>query len=190
MRDRRYAKQPSSESHKVTIVAIAIVAAVAALGAGYAFAQATPPTPQWGYGMMGGGYGAGMMNGVDVNAMQQWMSTTGARSVHNIVWGGLAETLGLTQEELNGELARGKTLTQIAEAKGVTQDELAAALETSAKAGLDKAVADGVLTREQADSMLNHMSGNFGWMLSHMGSLGNGAGPGGCHGNLAPQQGS
>lgn len=177
---------------KVTIVVIAIVAAVAALGAGYAFAQTTPPTPQWGYGMMGGngGYGAGMMNGVDVNAMHQWMCTTGARSVHNIVWGGLAETLGLTQDELNAELASGKTLAQIAEAKGVTQDELAAALETSAKAGLDKAVADGVLTQEQADSMFSNMGGNYGWMITHMGSLGNGAGPGGCHGNFAPQKSS
>ena len=176
---------------KVTIVAVAIVAAVAALGAGYAFAQTTPPTPQWGgYGMMGGGYGAGMMNGVDVNAMRNWMFTTGARSVHNTVWGGLAETLGLTPDELNAELASGKTLTQIAEAKGVSQDELAAALETSAKAGLDKAVADGVLTQEQADSMLSTMGGNYGWMISHMGSFGNGGGPGGCHGNFAPQQGS
>ena len=177
-----------STTIKVTIVVIAIVAAVAALGAGYAFAQTTPPTPQWGYGMMGGASGAGMMGGVDVNAMHQWMSTSGG--MHNIVWGGLAETLGLTQDELNAELASGKTLTQIAEAKGVSQDELAAALETSAKAGLDKAVADGVLTQEQADSMLSNMGGNYGWMISHMGSLGNGAGPGGCHGNFAPQQGS
>ena len=179
-----------STTIKVTIVVIAIVAAVAALGAGYAFAQTTPPTPQWGYGMMGGASGPGMMGGVDVNAMHQWMFTTGARSVHNTVWGGLAETLGLTQDELNAELASGKTLAQIAEAKGVSQDELAAALETSAKAGLDKAVTDGVLTQEQADGMLNTMGGNYGWMISHMGSFGNGAGPGGCHGNFAPEQGS
>ena len=179
---------------KVTIVAIAIVAAVAALGAGYAFAQTTPPTPQWGYSMMGGGYGAGMMGGfaqngdyAGMNTMHSWMYTSGARSVHNIVWGGLAETLGLTQDELNAELASGKTLAQIAEAKGVSQDELAAALETSAKAGLDKAVADGVLTQEQADQMLSHMAGNFEWMISHMGSMGGGFGPGGCHGNFAPQ---
>ncbi len=176
---------------KIAGIAAIVVLAIAALGAGFVFAQT--PTPQWGYGMMGGngGYGAGMMNGVDVNAMHQWMYTTGARSVHNIVWGGLAETLGLTQDELNAELASGKTLAQIAEAKGVTQDELAAALETSAKAGLDKAVADGVLTQEQADSMLNYMGGNYGWMISHMSAAGGaGFGPGGCHGNFAPQKSS
>ncbi len=177
---------------KIAGIAAIVVLAIAALGAGFVFAQTPTPQTPWGngYGMMGGngGYGAGMMNGVDVNAMHQWMFTSGG--MHNIVWGELAETLGLTQDELNAELASGKTLAQIAEAKGVTQDELAAALETSAKAGLDKAVADGVLTQEQADSMLSNMGGNYGWMLSHMGSLGNGAGPGGCHGNFAPQKSS
>jgi len=175
---------------KIAGIAAIVVLAIAALGAGFVFAQTPTPQTPWGngYGMMGSGYGAGMMNGVDVNAMHNWMYTSGG--VHNIVWGGLAETLGLTPDELNAELASGKTLTQIAEAKGVTPDELAAALETSAKAGLDKAVADGVLTQRQADSMLSNMGGNYGWMISHMGSFGNGAGPGGCHGNFAPQQGS
>lgn len=185
---------------KIAGIATIVVLAIAALGAGFVFAQTPTPQTPWGNGygmmggasgagMMGGGYGAGMMNGVDVNAMHQWMSTTDG--MHNIVWGGLAETLGLTQDELNAELASGKTLTQIAEAKGVSQDELAAALETSAKAGLDKAVTDGVLTQEQANGMLNTMGGNYGWMLSHMGSIGDaGFGPGGCHGNFAPRDNS
>jgi hypothetical protein len=63
---------------------------------------------------------------------------------------------------------------------------LAAMLETSVKTGLDKAVADGVLTQAQADQMLSQMGGNFGWMISHMGN-GGGFGPGGCHGNFVPQ---
>ena len=182
---------------KIAVIATVVVLAIAALGAGFVFAQTpTPPAP-WGnsYGMMGGNDGYGMMGNFAqngdyswMNNMHQWMFTSGG--MHNFVWGGLAETLGLTQDELNAELANGKTLAQIAEAKGVTQEQLAAALETSAKAGLDKAVADGVLTQEQADQMLSHMGGNDSWMLTHMSNFGGGFGPGGCHGNFAPQSNS
>jgi len=98
----------------------------------------------------------------------------------------------MTPDELNAELTSGKTLTEIAEAQGLTREQLAAALETSVKAGLDKAVADGTLTQAQADQMLSHMGGNFEWMIDHMGAAG--FGPGGCHpaqndgagGNITP----
>jgi len=184
---------------KIAVITGVVVLALAALGAGFVFAQTSTPTAPWGGGygpggMMGGGYG--MMgnfaqNGGDyqwMNNMHQWMLTSGARSVHTLVWNGLAEALGLTPDELNAELASGKTLTQIAEAKGVSGEQLTATLETSVKAGLDKAVADGVLTQAQADQMLSYMSGNYAWMLSHMGAgAGAGFGPGGCHGNFVPQ---
>lgn len=196
---------------KIAVIATIAVLAIAALGAGFVLAQTpTPPAP-WGngygmmggnggYGMMGGysyqsgtpapGYGYGMMGGGDgsaslrVNNMHQWMYTSGG--MHTLVWDGLAEALGLTPDELNAELASGKTLLQIAETKGVSQEQLDAALETSVKAGLDEAVADGVLTQAQADQMLNQMGGNYSWMISHMGNFGGGFGPGGCHGNFVP----
>jgi uncharacterized protein YidB (DUF937 family) len=183
---------------KIAVIMGVVVLALAALGAGFVFAQTSTPTAPWGggygpgYGMMGGGYG--MMGNFAQNGdgygwmqnMHQWMLTSGG--MHTIVWNGLAEALGLTPDELNAELASGKTLTQIAEAQGVSQDQLTAVLETSVKAGLDKAVADGVLTQAQADQMLSHMSGNYVWMLSHMGTgAGAGFGPGGCHGNFVPQ---
>jgi hypothetical protein len=98
----------------------------------------------------------------------------------------LASALKLTPEELNAQLASGKTLAQVAEAQGVSQEQLSKSLEASVKAGLDKAVADKVLTREQADWMLGHMSGNWAWMITNMGA--GGIGPGGCHGNRVPQK--
>jgi len=189
---------------KIAVITGVVVLALAALGAGFVFAQtATPPAP-WGggygpgYGMMGGGYGmmgnfAHAQRGDGYGWMQnmhQWMLTSGARSVHTIVWNGFAEALGLTPDQLSAELASGKTLTQIAEAQGVSQEQLAAALETSVKAGLDRAVADGVLTQEQADWMLSRMGGNYSWMITHMGNFGGGFGLGGCHGNFAPQNNS
>jgi len=189
---------------KIAVITGVVVLALAALGARFVFAQtATPPAP-WGggygpgYGMMGGGYGmlgnfAHAQRGDGYGWMQnmhQWMLTSGARSVHTIVWNGFAEALGLTPDQLSAELASGKTLTQIAEAQGVSQEQLAAALETSVKAGLDRAVADGVLTQEQADWMLSRMGGNYSWMITHMGNFGGGFGPGGCHGNFVPQNNS
>ncbi len=176
---------------KVTLTATIIVLIIAALGVGFAFAQTpTPPAPWgngYGYGMMGNGNG--MMGGYAQNGdyswmsnMHQWMLNTGG--THTLVWNGLADALGLTPDELNAQLTGGKTLAQIAETQGVSQEQLAAALETSVKAGLDKAVADGVLPQEQADWMLTRMAGNYEWMLTRMGT---GYGAGGCHGNFAPQ---
>jgi len=182
---------------KIAVIATVAVLAIAALGAGFVLAQTpTPPAP-WGngYGMMGGG--AGMMgnfaqNGDGyawMNNIHQWMTTNGG--MHTLVWNGLADALNLTPDGLNEQLASGKTLTQIAEAQSVSQEQLAAALETSVKAGLDKAVADGALTQVQADQMLGHMAGNYAWMISQMGAgAGAGFGPGGCHGNFIPQSNS
>ncbi len=181
---------------KIAVISGVVVLALAAIGAGFIFAQTSTPTAPWGGdygpgGMMGGGYG--MMGGYAQNGdgygwmqnMHRWMATSGG--MHTIVWNGLADALKLTPDELQKQLASGKTLAQIAEAQGVSQEQLAAKLETSIKAGLDKAVADGVLTQAQADQMLSHMSGTYAWMLSHMGTgAGAGFGPGGCHGNFVP----
>lgn len=62
-----------------------------------------------------------------------------------------AETLGLTVEELRTELREGQALADVAEAQGVSTDDLVAALVEEAKTRLAEAVADGRLTQEQAD---------------------------------------
>jgi hypothetical protein len=183
---------------KIAGIAGIIILALAIIGVGFAFAQQPTPSPWGNYGpggMMGrggmiGGYGQdgyGWMNG-----MHQWMTQTGG--MHTPVWEGLAKALGMTVEELDAELSSGKTLLQIAEEQNVSQEELAAALEKSVQEGLDQAVADGVLTQEQADALLAHMAGNYGWMITHMGAYmgapmgrGPGFGAGGCHGNGFPQ---
>lgn len=194
------------KSLKLAGIAVIVVLALGVLGVGFVFAQAPSQSP-WGgfgpYGMMGDSWngngmmgGAGMMggyshngNGADwMNSMHQWMTTTGG--MHTIVWDRLAVALGLTSDELNAELTSGKTLAQIAEEQGISQQELSAALETAVKDGLDDAVKDGILTQEQASAMLDHMAGNYEWMLDRMGSYmgaGDGLGFGGCHENDVPQ---
>ena len=131
----------------------------------------------YGAGMMNGAAGTGMMNGTgyagNMAAMHQWMTSN--NGMHTVVWNALAEKLGLTTDELNAQLAQGQTLAQIAETKGVSQSDLAQALQTAMKTGLDQAVAAGTLTQAQADQMLANMAGRYAQMITYM-STGN------CHG--------
>ena len=156
-----------------------------------------------GHGGMMGGNGQSMQDmhnqmaeSGGMGAMHEWMHQPGG--VHDSVWKALAEKLGLTTDELTAQVNDGKTLAQIAEAKGVAVKDLAAIMETGMKTGLEQAVKDGKLTQEQADLMLKNMNGQYEWMITNMGagmmSPGGMMGPngggmmgpngsGGCHDN-------
>jgi len=67
-------------------------------------------------------------------------------------------------------LKSGKTLAALAEEKGLDRADLVAELESAHQAGLAQAVADGVLTQEQADAMLSQMAGRYEWMLDNLGA--------------------
>ena len=115
-----------------------------------------------------------------MGAMHEWMHQSGG--MHETVCADLAEQLGLTSDELTAQVNSGKTLSQIAEEKGVTVKDLAVTMETAMKAGLEQAVKDGALTQEQADLMLKNMEGQYEGMITNMGSgmMGGGMmGPGG-----------
>jgi hypothetical protein len=66
-----------------------------------------------------------------------------------------ASYLGLTEDQLRTELEGGKTLAQVAKDHGKSVDGLVDALLASAKQKLDRAVADGRLTKAQETEMLN-----------------------------------
>jgi hypothetical protein len=72
--------------------------------------------------------------------------------------GTLAEQLGMTTDELAAELKAGKTIDEIAEEKGV---DLQAARLEAMKKELAQRVADGEITQEQADWMLQGMENGF-----------------------------
>ncbi|MEW5939666.1 MAG: hypothetical protein AB1750_08400 [Chloroflexota bacterium] len=147
------------------IVAIAVLA-IAALSAGVAFAQGGNP-PYGGYGMMGGGYG--MMGG----------GRGGYGPIHDYVEEALADKLGITEEQVEDELAAGKTMWQIALDHGVAEADLQAFLLDVHKTAFAAAVADGVMTQEQADYMLQHMEQyGFGNCPMTGGGYGNGYGRG------------
>ena len=65
-----------------------------------------------------------------------------------------AAYLGLSESELQTQLASGKTLADIAKAKGKSVDGLVSALIADEKKELDAAVAAGRLTQAQADQLL------------------------------------
>jgi hypothetical protein len=133
---------------KTLLVVGLIVAALGILGVGVAFAQGELP-PMMGTGMMRpGSYG--------------WM--------HNYVERALAAKLGLTEEQVEEQLAAGKTMYQIALENGIKQEDLATFMTDIHQEAFAKAVKDGALTQEQADWMLQRMQTMFQ----------NGYGPGNC----------
>jgi hypothetical protein len=68
-----------------------------------------------------------------------------------------ADYLGLKQSELLTKLQSGKSLADIAKGQGKSVDGLIQALVDDAKTHLDKAVADGRLTKAQEDEILSEI---------------------------------
>jgi Arc/MetJ-type ribon-helix-helix transcriptional regulator len=72
-----------------------------------------------------------------------------------------ADYLGLTQAELRTKLNEGRTLANIAKARGKSVDGLKQAILDEAKKKLDQLVEDGELTRAEADAMLARMKSHI-----------------------------
>jgi hypothetical protein len=122
---------------KTILIVGLVVLALGVFGVGVALAQdGTPPVGRG--GMMNGGYGP----------------------MHDYVEEALADKLGITEKDVEDALASGKTMYQIALDNGVKEADVAALLTEVHTTAFDKAVADGILTREQADLMLQRMTAN------------------------------
>lgn len=76
--------------------------------------------------------------------------------LHDIVFEALADGLGLSVDDLQTALAEGQSLAEIAADAGVTEAELPEFLQEVRAAALAKAVAEGLITQEQADWMAQH----------------------------------
>ncbi|MEZ5139777.1 MAG: hypothetical protein R2711_13740 [Acidimicrobiales bacterium] len=96
-----------------------------------------------------------------------------------------AEALGVTADELRTELQDGKTLADVAEAKGVDQQTVIDAMVADLKAHLDEEVASGEHTQEEADQRLADATERITTMVTEGMPAG---GPGG-HGPGAPDDG-
>ncbi|MEW6663319.1 MAG: hypothetical protein ACOY9Y_05560 [Bacillota bacterium] len=69
----------------------------------------------------------------------------------------IGQILGITREELQAEFKAGKTLAQIAEAKGMTLDQLKEKWLANVKTELDNQVSQGKLTPEQAQNIISKL---------------------------------
>jgi len=137
---------------KKTLLIVAItVLALGVLGAGVAFAQGEQPSRSYGPGTMtlapGASAGVGGRGGYGFT--------------HDYVVQVLAGKLGLTEAQVEDALANGATMYQLALDNGIAEADLPAFMNEVHQAAFDKAVADGVLTQEQAGWMLERMGGMF-----------------------------
>ena len=148
------------------IVAVLGVLAVVGLASlytvGTVFAQGpTPPssTPQGGWGGAWGRicHGAGVVSDA------------------------VTELLGMTSEQIYAERSAGKTLAEIAEDQGVSEQQVIDAMVAAQKEAIDQAVEDGRMTQAQADWMLAKVKATAPLSLSNpFGPRGGHGGRGGC----------
>jgi hypothetical protein len=124
------------------------------------------------HGMMGS-YGHGMGSGV-----VGWNGEYGP--MHESMIAALAEALDLTPEELKSRHDAGETLWEIAEAEGLSAEENQELMISTHNFALEDAVANGLMTAEQAEWMDAHMdqmwSGDY-----QDGGFGGHCGGGGWH---------
>ena len=139
----------------VTGVVLALVAVLSLSMAAFAQDNQPPAAPQ--------GYGRGPMGrGMNANGAQGQMRGYGFRfgvngeSLVDIT----AKVTGLKVEDVVKELQAGKTFADVAKANGKTAADLVNAFVADRKIVLDKAVADGRLTRAAADTLFAAMKTN------------------------------
>jgi uncharacterized protein YidB (DUF937 family) len=128
-----------------------------------------------GRGMMG--YGANNQGNSNC-PMADGDEDSGYGVMHDAMVSAFAQALGLTPEELQTRLQAGDTLWVIAQERGMTTEQFQEMMTTARNSAVNQAVADGVITQEQADFMLERM----GRMMGNGIGSGLGAGNGGCGG--------
>ena len=144
---------------------VAVVVAVLGL-AGYAVAQGrsvfTNRTPLMMNNQRGGV--PGMFNDFRGNGRggspmgPNWNGWQGIQGpMHSYMLNEVAKALDITTDDLQTQLNNGSSLWQIAQSKGMTQEQFQTAMQTAMTEALKQAVADGVLTQAQADQMSSHM---------------------------------
>ncbi len=104
--------------------------------------------------------------------------------MHDYVEQAFAAKLGLTEQQVENQLAAGKPMYQIALDNGIKQEDLSNFMNEVHKDAFAKAVKDGAMTQEQADWMLQRMQNMYqngygaGNCPVHSGQGGRGVGPG------------
>ena len=69
----------------------------------------------------------------------------------------VSKLIGLDTAEIRAQRQGGKSLAQIAESKGISEEKLVNSILEQRKAQMDKGVADGTITKDQAQFCLDNM---------------------------------
>lgn len=165
---------------KITSVIAVLAAVVIFMGATSAFAQGpansvAPAAGNQAHGHMNAGSG---LIAIDESVMHA----------------AIADALGISLDELEAALATGKTPATLALDLGIDFAEVRSAMDAVHEAAISQAVADGLITQDQADWMLSHRGGQNGQqgggarggVSGHGGQARQGAGGGGGYNGECP----
>lgn len=176
---------------KLTLIVAILVIILATLAvAGIVYAQTeTPPNPEqpyagsqfWGPGAGMMGSGRGMMGGRWSTTPYNQVYSGDEGPMHEYMISALAERFNLTPESLEARHEAGETMWDIAQDQGLTEEQFQDAMLQARSEAMNQAVADGVISQEQADWMLSRMN--------RMWQYGFGPGSGSCPGRYGDFQG-
>ena len=88
--------------------------------------------------------------------------------LHGLIVENSAEVLGLEVDALKEELHAGNSLADVATAQGVGIDQFKADVLAGVAADLDEKVADGSITQEQADMILEKITESIDRIVEHV----------------------
>jgi len=142
---------------KLSLIGVGMIIAVLVLAAaGLAFAQEpTPPTPEFPYGhgsMDKRGFGGGMMGGRGSGGAWSEDAHGPMHEYMLAAWADLFDNMDV--EDLEARLDEGETMWDVAQEKGLTQDEFFEQMVAVRTAAIEKMVAAGEIDQEWADWML------------------------------------
>jgi hypothetical protein len=149
---------------KMSLVAIVIVAVVAVAGFSIARAQDDdPPVATEEVYPFGDGRGRGGHHGDRGSmGMHAWEGDED-NPLHDTMLSAMAEALGLSVDTLESRLEAGETMADIAADEGLSQEAFINLMQDARTAAIEQALEDGLITQEQADWMLDRMSGFHGY---------------------------
>ncbi|MBC7238202.1 MAG: hypothetical protein H5T69_20355 [Chloroflexi bacterium] len=142
--------------NKIWLVALGVLLALGLLLAGTVVAQEPQNGSEWGPGFRGRMPGRGWGEGVDCPVGGLGLRMGG-------MWGGtslvgvVAEQLDVEVSEVAQALADGQTLREIIVAKGGDPEAIVEAFVQARRQVLDELVAQGRITRAQADELTAHL---------------------------------
>jgi hypothetical protein len=121
---------------------------------------------------IGGGVGGALAaSGPSTVSKAQGVATTAGPAFRRLairrgIFRVTADYLGLTRRELFQQLRSGKSLAEIATAKGKTVDGLKTAILDAVKTRLDKAVTNSRITSVQEQAFLDHLKTRLDTLLN------------------------